>query len=421
MAKVIILGGCGAVGRVVVKTLAEDDTFDQVVIGDIDLNTAEALVTEMGKSHVAAVTIDALDPESVRTAITGCDLVVNCVGPFYKTVMPIVKTVIACGINYLDICDDVDVTFDLLAMNERAEQAGITMVIGMGNSPGATNLLAKFAADHMLDQTEAVDIFHAHGGEPFEGKGVIGHRFHCMSIDIPMYLDGKLQHVKFFEEDGMALRRTFEFPILGDDIMVYPYPHPEQVTLPQYLNVQRVTNRGTILPAAYYQLTMDVCRLGLADKTPLDIGGMTVTPYDFSTAFLIRERERILKETKFSGQKGCTSTVVTGIKDGRRQELRFHLASDSQALGEGTGIPAAVGAILLQQGKITRKGIFPPEGGVKPMDFISLIPGILEKNKAHTPSSSEQLLIDIIEENGDKTTMDMMEAAQMLTSGSLDI
>ncbi|MEW6079833.1 MAG: saccharopine dehydrogenase NADP-binding domain-containing protein [Thermodesulfobacteriota bacterium] len=416
MAKVIVLGGCGAVGRVVVKTLAADETFDSIVIGDIDLDTARSLAAGIKTKPVSATAVNALEPETVRQAITGCDLVVNCVGPFYKTVMPIVETVIASGINYLDICDDVDVTGDLLAMSGRAEKAGITMVIGMGNSPGATNLLAKLAADHLLDETEAVDIFHAHGGESFEGKGVIGHRFHCMSIDIPMYLDGRLQYVKFFEPDGMALRRTFDFPILGSGIMVYPYPHPEQVTLPQYLKVKQVTNRGTILPAAYYQLTMDVCRLGMADRTPLDMDGVKVSPYDFAASFLIRERERILKETAFGNQKGCTSTVVTGKKEGRRQELRFHMASDSQALGEGTGIPAALGAILLQQGKITRQGIFPPEAGINPLDFVSLIPGVLSKNRAESPSKSEQLIIDIIDEDGQKTTMDMLAAASLLTA-----
>ena len=92
----------------------------------------------------------------------------------------------------------------------------------MGSSPGATNLLAKFAADHLLDETDAIDIFHAHGGEPIEGEGVIGHRFHCMRIDIPMFLDGELRHVKFFKKDGRALRRTFDFPALGNDIKVYP-------------------------------------------------------------------------------------------------------------------------------------------------------------------------------------------------------
>ena len=62
----------------------------------------------------------------------------------------------------------------------------------MGASPGVTNLLGKLIADDFLDETDSIDIFHTHGGEPMEGEGVIGHRFHCMSIEIPMFLDGKL-------------------------------------------------------------------------------------------------------------------------------------------------------------------------------------------------------------------------------------
>lgn len=414
MSKVIVLGGCGAVGSVVVKTLARVDDFSEVVIGDIDLEKADQLAQAIPGHKVSTVKVNALDQHSITDAITGCDLVVNCVGPFYKTVALIVEAVLEAGLNYLDVCDDVDVTLDLLDMTERVARAGLTMVIGMGNSPGATNLLARFAADNLLDTTDSIDIFHAHGGEPFEGKGVIGHRFHCMSIDIPMFLDGRLTHVKFFEEDGRALRATFDFPILGDGITVYPYPHPEQVTLPRYMDVNRVTNRGTILPEAYYDLTKDICRLGLSDKTPLKVDGHEITPYDFSTAYLIRERDRILEETGFGRQKGCTSTVVRGTKDGSPLELRFHMASDSQALGEGTGIPAALGAILLQRGQITKKGIHPPEGCMDPRDFITLIPGILADSRASDPDKSEMLIVEFIDGNGQKTTMDMLDAAALI-------
>jgi saccharopine dehydrogenase (NAD+, L-lysine forming) len=72
----------------------------------------------------------------------------------------------------------VDVTLEILEMDEDARRAGISALIGMGSSPGATNLLARFAADNLLDETGSIDIFHAHGGELFEGEGVIGHRFH---------------------------------------------------------------------------------------------------------------------------------------------------------------------------------------------------------------------------------------------------
>lgn len=414
MAKIIVLGGCGAVGSVVVRTLADAADFSEIVIGDIDLPRASQLAREIGDQRLSAVYVDALDTMSITRAITGCDLVVNCVGPFYKTVQAIVDAVASAGINYLDVCDDVDVTQDLLAMSNRVAEAGLTMVIGMGNSPGATNLLAAFAAQHLLDTADTVDIFHAHGGEPVEGKGVIGHRFHCMRIDIPMYLDGALTYVKFFEEDGRALRTCFDFPILGNGIQVYPYPHPEQITIPQYLDVNRVTNRGTILPAAYYDLTKALCRLGLSDKHPVMVNGRPVTPYDFAIAYLLRERARILEETGFGTQKGCTSVVVTGKKDGQYQELRFHMASDSQALGEGTGIPAALGALLLHRGKINKKGIYPPEGCMDPTDFIALIPEVLEKNRSSDPSKSELLIIEMIDENGHKTTMNMLDAAKMI-------
>lgn len=409
MAKVIVLGGCGAVGSVVVKTLSAQDIFSQIIIGDINRQRADTILSENPQNNISFLKVNAEDPQSIRSAIAGCDLVINCIGPFYKTVKTILAQVITAKINYVDVCDDVDVTLEIFELHEKAKTAGITALIGMGSSPGATNLLAKFAADHLLDETAAIDIFHAHGGEPVEGEGVIGHRFHCMSIDIPMFLDGELRYVKFFEEDGRALRRTFDFPALGNDIKVYPYPHPEQITLPKYIPLKQVTNRGTVLPDEYYTLTKDVCKAGLSSRDPVNVNGRPVVPYDFAMAYIIRERERILKETDFGRQRGCCSVVAAGKKDGKYQEYRFHMASRSEALGEGTGIPAAIGGILMQQGKITQKGVLPPEGCVNPVDFIDLITKVMDLDKKDKDSHDEfgGVIVQKIDENGNMEIIDI--------------
>jgi saccharopine dehydrogenase (NAD+, L-lysine-forming) len=409
MAKVIVLGGCGAVGSVAVKTLAAQDIFSQIIIGDINRQRADTILSENPQNNISFLKVNAEDPQSIRSAIAGCDLVINCIGPFYKTVKTILAQVIAAKINYVDVCDDVDVTLEIFELHEKAKTAGITALIGMGSSPGATNLLAKFAADHLLDETAAIDIFHAHGGEPVEGEGVIGHRFHCMSIDIPMFLDGELRYVKFFEEDGRALRRAFDFPALGNDIKVYPYPHPEQVTLPKYIPLKQVTNRGTVLPDEYYTLTKDVCKAGLSSRNPVNVNGRPVVPYDFAMAYIIRERERILKETNFGRQRGCCSVVATGKKDGKYREYRFHMASRSEALGEGTGIPAAIGGILMQQGKITQKGVLPPEGCVNPVDFIDRITKVMNLDKKDKESHDEfgGVIVQKIDENGNMEIIDI--------------
>ena len=377
--KVIVLGGCGAVGSVAVQTLAKRDEFREVVIGDIQLDKAKSMAASLG-GKVSARAVDASDPASIQQAIAGCDLVLNCVGPFYKTVKAILSTVIECGINYIDVCDDVDVTEEIFALSEQAERAGVTALIGMGSSPGVTNILAAFAANTLLSETESVDIFHAHGGEPFEGPGVIGHRFHCMSIDIPMFLGGKLEHVKYFEEDGIALRERFRFPVLDEEVLLYPYPHPEQVTLPRYIKLKQVTNKGTVLPSQYYELTRDICALGLSRREPVKVNGQDVSPYDFAVSYIIEERDRILRETQFGQQRGCVSVIVKGKVGAEPTQFHFHLASKSQALGEGTGIPAAMGAILMQRGEINKKGVFPPEAGVEPMDFMALMPEVIKLN-----------------------------------------
>jgi saccharopine dehydrogenase (NAD+, L-lysine forming) len=406
MSKVIVLGGCGAVGSVAVKTLAKQDIISEVVIGDWNIEKAQNLAKELGPK-VSAIKVNAEEEESIKAAVKGCDIVLNCIGPFYKTVKKILSTVIELGINYVDVCDDVDVTIDILNMDAQARKADIMAVIGMGSSPGISNLMGKFAAENLLDETDSIDFFHAHGGEAIEGEGVIGHRFHCMTIDVPMFLDGKLKYVKYFEPDGIALRQTFEFPILGE-VPLYPYPHPEQVTMPRYIKTKQVTNKGSVIPNEYYNLTRDLCGLGLASKEELNVKGVTVTPYDFAMAYIIKQREKILKETNFGKQRGCLSIVVKGKKGGKYREYRFHLASRSEALGEGTGIPAALGVLLMQMGKIKAKGVLPPEGCINPLDVLELVPKVMKlDSKKEGGESFGGVIVQQIDETGKITNIDL--------------
>lgn len=404
--KAIVLGGCGAVGSNAVKTLVKTETFSEVVIGDFNVKKAEQMVAETG-GNLSAVNMDATNRTSIGKAIDGCDLVVNCVGPFYSTVETILETVIEKGIDYVDVCDDPDVTLKILDLDAKAKEAGILALIGMGASPGVTNLLGKLIADDFLDETDSIDIFHTHGGEPVEGEGVIGHRFHCMSIDIPMYLEGKLKYVKYFEADGMALRQVFDFPLIGRDIPVFPYPHPEQLTMPQHIKLKQVTNKGSVLPIAYYELTSELCRMGFADTEPLTVKGQAVKPYDFAVAYILRERERILEDSGFGRQRGAMSVVVKGSKAGKPQEYRVHMVSLDKALGEGTGIPAAVGAILMGQGKLKGKGVLPPEACVDPKEFIAVVKPLMDMTEqvdGKKPDSS--IIFEHVNETGQVTVLD---------------
>jgi len=407
MSKVIVLGGCGAVGSVAVKTLVKSQEFSKIVISDYNIKRAKKMVNELSDPRLSAVFFDAHDNESIRKAIKGCAVVLNCVGPFYSTVKPIVEIMLQEKIKYLDVCDDVDVTLEMLNMDSRAKEAGIPVLLGIGNSPGITNLLGKLASDLLLDETDSIDIFHAHGGEKFEGEGVIGHRFHCMTIDCPMFLDGELKYVKYFAEDGIALRQNFEFPVLGE-VPLYPYPHPEQVTMYRYIKLKQVTNKGSVIPEEYYNLTRDLCGLGLASRKPIDVKGQSIVPYDFAMAYILKERERILKESRLEKPRGCVSVIVKGKKLGVYKEYRFHLVSESEGLGEGTGIPAAVGAIMMNRGQIKGNGIMPPEACMEPIVFLKTVGEVYDLT-GKKGTSSGSIILETVDEKGNKSKIDISQ------------
>jgi saccharopine dehydrogenase-like NADP-dependent oxidoreductase len=372
MSRVTVLGGGGAVGSIATKTLASSDVFSDIVVADINMAAARKLVQEAREAKLTAVELDAESSESIRKAVAGSAVVLNCVGPFYKYGAGILKTVIEAGINYVDVCDDFDATEALLAMDKEAKKAGVSALIGMGSSPGVANVLVRFCADSLLDEVEAVDIYHAHGGEKVEGAAVVKHRIHSMKMDIPMFLDGQFTTVKLFEDSGRSLEEETEFQNVGT-YRVYAYPHPETITLPQYLKgVKRVTNLGLVLPPAYAELIKGMVRLGITDEEPVEVQGQKVIPLEFTVAFILAQRERLMKEGGITEPMGCLKIVVKGNKDGSKNTYIFSMSSRGQGMGEGTGIPAAIGAIIMATGKIKEKGVLPPEACINPMDLLEL-------------------------------------------------
>jgi len=403
MSSVTVLGGGGAVGSIATKTLASSGVFSDITVADINMAAARKTVKEAKGANVTAVEFSAESPDSIRKAITGSAVVLNCVGPFYKYGPVILKAVIGAGIDYVDVCDDFDATEALLAMDEQAKKAGVSALIGMGSSPGVANVLVRFCADSLLEQVESVDIYHAHGGEKIEGAAVVKHRIHSMKMGIPMFLNGQFTTVKLFEESGRALEEDTEFQNVGT-YRVYAYPHPETITLPHYLKgVKRVTNLGLVLPPAYAELIKGTVRLGVTDEEPIEVQGQKVIPLDFAVAFILAQRKRLMKEAGITGPMGCLKIVVKGHKDDGRNTYIFSMSSRGQGMGEGTGIPAAIGAMIMATGKIGEKGVLPPEACVNPTDLLEFA-----KTSVKTAGGKGfPIVVEHIDKDGESQMLDL--------------
>ncbi len=403
MAKVIVLGGCGGIGSVAARTLAATDYFDEILLGENRYEAACTFASELG-GKASAVEVDANDPESLEAAMRGCDLVLNCVGPFYTYGPPILAAAIRSGIDYVDVCDDLDATERMLELDGEARAAGVSALIGMGNSPGLANVIARWCADTMLDQVEEVNIYHAHGGEPSEGGGVIKHRIHAMTNDIPLFIDGEFITVRMLEESGQKYVVETEFKSIGT-YPVYPYPHPETITMPRYFpGIKRVTNMGVVVPLDYFQLTMDTVKLGICTEEPLIVQGREVIPIEFAVAYIISRRRGFVDAAGLTEPTGCLKVEVKGLKDGEAHSYVFSMFSKGAGAGEGTGIPAALGAIMMKEGQITEKGVFPPEAGVDSAKILELAGGVM--GKMGVGAGGVPIYIEHIDRDGNTESID---------------
>ncbi len=394
MGAIVVLGGAGGVGRVAAEALAHVAELEEVLVADVRLESVTAVVAELEDERFRPVAVDVTDTAALTAAIAGADVVLNCVGPFYRFGPPTLAAAIAAGVGYVDICDDLSATRAMLELDGAARGAGVTALIGMGNSPGLANIFVKLCAEQMLDEVTGADIMHIHGGEPDEGPAVIKHRVHAMVNDVPLFVDGAFVNVRQLGEDGAAFVRHEDFPGLGT-FPVFPYPHPETITLPTtFPSLRRATNLGVVFPLPYFTMTQDLVRSGMGGEEPVDVLGHELAPIDMMVAVLRHERPRFLAEAGVTGPAGALRVVVDGRKDGADHRFVCTLASTDEGAGEGTGIPAALGAVLHRRGALEGgPGVHAPEAIVPVTPLLDLA-GVVVRSMGVGGGDGMPLLIE---------------------------
>ncbi|MFA9564205.1 MAG: saccharopine dehydrogenase family protein, partial [Acidimicrobiales bacterium] len=292
--QVIVLGGGGGIGRVAAAAMAVTADAGEVVVADLSVEGAAVVVRDIGDDRFRAAEVDVTDAGALASLIADAAVVVNCVGPFYRFGPPTLAAVIEAGVTYVDVCDDLDATRAMLDLDEAARAAGVTALVGMGNSPGLANLFVKLCDEWFLDEVHGADIMHIHGGEPDEGPAVLKHRIHAMTDDVPLFVDGDFLDVRMLEDSGAPFIHDEDFADVGT-YPVFPYPHPETITLPTvFPSIRRATNLGVVYPLSYFEMTQALVRAGMASDEPVRVGDVDVAPIDVMVALLRRERPRLL-------------------------------------------------------------------------------------------------------------------------------
>ena len=234
--RLLALGGCGGMGRFAVRAALQDPTWSEITVADIDGTAAELFVGSCQAASLHALQLDVTDAEALRAALERCDVVLNLVGPYFRFGPSVLAAAIETRTDYLDINDDWEPTLEMLKLDERARECGVTAVLGMGASPGLTNLLARRAAQE-LDHAEVLHTIWGIGQQGLRGDkndsalveagesdgAAIEHWVHQVSGSILAVEGGALVEMS-------PLRAVeVDYPGIGP-VVCHSVGHPESIT-----------------------------------------------------------------------------------------------------------------------------------------------------------------------------------------------
>jgi saccharopine dehydrogenase (NAD+, L-lysine-forming) len=362
--------GVGAIGTVVARHLASHRAVESLTLGDMDTTRAEALAREM-KGKVTVERVDAADPRALEKAVRGHGLVVGAVLPIHNEA--IMKAALAAGSHLLDLSSGGG---DELAHDAAWKKAGLTAIHGMGEDPGISNVFARWAADR-LDEVEAIRVR--------DGEFSTGDQYALACLfSTETFIEEAVSPALYFEDGAWkeipawSNREVYPFPEPVGPQVVYNMNHEEVDTLPRFIGKGlRFVDFKLAVPDEMQRHLALLDRIGMTRRDPVRVRGGEVTPLSVLAAVLPHPADL---GGKIQGA-AIILVEVDGRKGGRRvRHLLYSAMTHDEAFRRMkmtataflTGTGAAAGALALVTGKVTARGVLPPEM-LEPEPILALL------------------------------------------------
>ena len=371
--KILAIGGCGSMGRYAMRSLQNYSAIEEIIIADINKENAEVFADSLNHK-VSAIQLDVNDANALNQAMEHIDIVVNTCGPYFKFGVPILEAAISSGCNYIDICDDWEPTIDMMKLDAKAKSAGVSATIGLGASPGLTNLMALIAIRE-LDEVTTVYTGWDIGGTSLDENAMqqsenaaMMHGVEQMTGRVKVFQGGAFKMIRPLKKINVKYPglTNFNGNIFG---------HPEAVTFPRYFpKLQDSINLAHGGHADFFILKfiMSLVNFRLLSKEK--------AAHLFS---LLEGKQSTQKRHKGVDYPPAMYGFAHGIKNGMPASVGVCIPSNTEdsdmnekikniGMGEITGIPLACGIKMLAEGHIKEVGVLAPEAGhIEPNGFIS--------------------------------------------------
>jgi saccharopine dehydrogenase (NAD+, L-lysine forming) len=327
------------------------------VVADLDAASVGALVHRVGApAKVRGLSLDAADTRALERALTGTTVVVQASIPRFN--QQVQSAALATGTHYIDMAAD---SADPYGPSTEWERRGLLGIVGMGEDPGLSNLMARYAADR-LDRVRSIRIRDGDTATSpdfaflplFSPETFIGETLTPSRI----WDGGKYRNVPPFGEG-----ETYEFPAPVGPQKVYSVDHEEVDSLPRFIGkgVQYVDFKLALDDPT--RRTLELLRdLKLLDPGTPEAPGprkavLRALPKPAELAGKLDGYAALVVET-VGESNGVGTRITLSTTLSHRAAYEHHGATATAYL---TGTSTAVAVLLLLDGTLSKRGFLAPE------------------------------------------------------------
>lgn len=366
--KALVVGASGQMGAMTVRDLV--DFYDaEVIAADLNLERVKNVVKSTKSKKSEAIKLDASDSQALKKAMKGVDVVLNCA--WYELNMKIMPAAIEAGAHYTDLGGFYFGTMKQLKLNKQAKDAGVTCVLGIGSSPGITNLCGM-AASKKLDKVDTINIYCTWGTKDNLDDAM----FPAYSVRTVM---DELTQEPMIVENG---KHKPVPPMSGEVEVTFPEPvgkivagyikHSETATMAEYIGkgTKNVSFRIGF-PPNDIRTFKTLVQLGFGSTK--NIAG--VSPKDYITTMYLNAVTSGRDSTEVIDEFDYFRVDTIGKKDGMPARITHYVNTWNDrkrgiSSGRDTATPPSIAAAWLAGGKIKKRGVLPPEGCIDPEPFF---------------------------------------------------
>jgi len=356
--KILVLG-CGEMGKEAIRDLFGTCACTRIGIGSRHGDRAEdvAATLKYGRSDVVTHEIDVHDHHALVRLMREYDAVANLAGPNFRNAVPVAKAAIEAGVSLVDVMDDWETTLEMFELDPEARAAGVTIITGLGASPGATDIMARAGVDR-LDHAEEIRTSWVMRSSDPGGPALARHLLHSLPQRAFVYEDSEMREVVPFRDGAEVIH----YPLLGN-VEVFHIGHPEPFMLARtFPGVRYADDKATFLPAIVNDWIVELGAVARPNR-PIEVDGERVDSMDWAADTFLRRCGEISGELPV----GALRTEVRGESCGKPKRIVFDVPG---RIGYGTGIPASIGAQFLARGQLHEPGVHPPEACIDPDLFF---------------------------------------------------